>query len=159
MIRIQNALSACQIETYLALRFPWHIDQPINVGAHHSSLSGHRRHLLELVELRIGFVQRFSCEAGVVDAFSQLIKFIVAFFAITKLFLNGLHLLIQVVLALAALHLLLDPTADALLNLQQVDFRIQQRQNMLNPSSQIGNFQNFLLLLDLQHHVCRHGVD
>ena len=117
MIRIQNALSACQIETDLALRFPWHIDQPINIGTHHSSFSGHRRHLLELVKLRIGFAKRFSCEAGVVDALSQLIKFIVAFFTVTKLFLNSLHLLIQVVLALATLHLLLDPTANALLNL------------------------------------------
>ena len=40
-----------------------------------------------------------------------------AFIDIAKLFLNGLHLLIQVVLALAALHLLLHATANTLLDL------------------------------------------
>ena len=30
---------------------------------------------------------------------------------------------------------------------------------MLNAGSQVGDFKNFLLLLDLQHHVRGHGVD
>ncbi len=78
---------------------------------------------------------------------------------VTQLFLNGLHLLIQVVLTLAALHLLLDPAADALLDLQQVDFRIQQRQHVFDTRWQLGDFKDFLLLFDLQHHVCGHGID
>ncbi|MNG95368.1 hypothetical protein D3C79_544030 [compost metagenome] len=82
-----------------------------------------------------------------------------AFVAIAELFLNGLHLLIQVVLALAALHLLLDPTANALFDLQQVDFGIQQRQYVLDTGRQVDDFENFLFLLDLQGHVCGHGID
>ena len=46
------------------------------------------------------------------------------FLTVTQLLLNGLHLLIQIVLALTALHLLLDPATDALLDLQQIDFGI-----------------------------------
>lgn len=91
--------------------------------------------------------------------FFQLFDFVVAFVAITEFLLNGLHLLVQVVLALAALHLLLDPTANALFDLQRVDFGIQQRQYVLDTGRQVDDFENFLFLLDLQGHVCGHGVD
>ncbi|MNZ50770.1 hypothetical protein D3C78_685640 [compost metagenome] len=82
-----------------------------------------------------------------------------AFLALAELLLNGLHLLVQVVLALAALHLLLDPATDALLDLQQVDLGIQQTEHMLDPAGQVGNLEDFLLLLDAQRHVRRHGID
>lgn len=60
---------------------------------------------------------RILAEAGVLDTFLQIIDFVMAFINVTELFLNGLHLLVQVVLALTALHLLLDATADSLFNL------------------------------------------
>ena len=159
VISIQNGFGLGQVQAHLTLGGPGHCDQPINIRPHHRGLGRHRRHLLELVQLSQGLGVRLFAQSSSVDTLLQLIELIVAVFAVAQFFLNGLHLLIQVVLALTALHLLFDPTTDALLDLQQVDFRIQQRQHMLDAGSQIGDFKNFLLLLDLQHHVRRHGVD
>src|SRR3990167_5067864 len=159
MVGIENRFGARQIQAHLALGLPRYIDQPIDIGAHHGGFGRHRRHLLELVQLGIGLGVGLGSQPGILDALFQLIEFVMAFFAVAELLLNGLHLLIQVVLALAALHLLLDPAADAFFHLQQVDFGIHQSQHMLDPRLQIGDLQNFLLLLDLQHHMRRHGVD
>ena len=51
-----------------------------------------------------------------------------ALLALAELLLDRLHLLVQVVLALALLHLALDAAADALLDLQDVDLGLEQRQ-------------------------------
>ena len=82
-----------------------------------------------------------------------------AFIDVAQLFLNGFHLLIQIVLTLTALHLLLDAATDALLNLQEVYLSIKQGQHMFDTSWQIGDFENRLLLLDLERHVRGHGVN
>ncbi|MNE03925.1 hypothetical protein D3C80_964450 [compost metagenome] len=55
--------------------------------------------------------------------------------------------------------MLFDPSADALLDLQQVNFSIQQGHDVLNTGGQIENFEDFLLLLDFQRHVRGHGID
>ncbi len=121
--------------------------------------SRHRRHLLELVQLSLGLGQCILGQAGGIDALFQLFDFVVAFVTIAQLFLNGLHLLIQVVLALAALHLFLDATANALLDLQQIDFAVEQCQHVFDTGRQINDFENFLLLLDLEGHMGRHRID
>ncbi|MNM99579.1 hypothetical protein D3C81_1121420 [compost metagenome] len=53
----------------------------------------------------------------------------------------------------------LDPAADAFFHLQQVDFSVQQRHDMLDTGSQVEDLEDFLLLLDLQRHVRSHGID
>ena len=114
---------------------------------------------LSLFSSALGLGQGVFRQASGIDALFQLFDFVVAFVAVAELFLNGLHLLIQVVLALTALHLLFDATANAFFDLQQVDLGIQQRQDVLDPGRQIDDFEDFLLLLDLQGHVRGHGVD
>ncbi|MCY1278548.1 hypothetical protein D9M69_328910 [compost metagenome] len=158
VVGIEDILGLCQIQANLALGLPRHIDQPIDVGTHHGRFSGHRRHLFQLVQFGGGLGQRFLGQASVVDTLLQLLDFVVTFVDIAELFLNGLHLLIQVVLALAALHLLFDAATDSLLDLQQVDLCIQQSQDMLDALGKFGQFEDFLLLLDLQCHVSGHGV-
>ena len=115
--------------------------------------------MLELVQLRLGLGHCIFRQTGSIDAFFQLFDFIVTFVTITQLFLNGLHLLIQVVLALAALHLLFNAATDAFFNLQQVDLGIQQGQNVFNTGLQIDDFEDFLLLLDLECHMGSHRID
>ncbi len=159
VVGIEDVFGALEIQANLALGLPRYLHQPVEVGTHHSGFGGHRRHLLELVQLGLGLGQGILGQAGVIDAFFQLFDFVMAFVAIAQLFLNGLHLLIQVVLALAALHLFLDATTDALFNLQQVDFGIQQRQHVFDTGRQLDDFENVLFLLDFQGHVRGHGVD
>eukprot|EP01132_Coremiostelium_polycephalum_P014500 gene14501-biopygen6823 len=159
VIGIENIFGAGQVQAHLGLGLPRHLHQPVDVRTNHGGFGRHRRHLLELVQLGSGLGQRVFRQAGGIDALFQLLDFVVAFLAVAQLFLNGLHLLIQVVLALAALHLLFDTAANALLNLQQVDFGIQQRQDVFDPGRQIDDLENVLLLLDFQRHVRGHGVD
>ncbi|MNF87624.1 hypothetical protein D3C84_700940 [compost metagenome] len=53
----------------------------------------------------------------------------------------------------------LDAAANAFFDLQQVDFSVQQRHDMLDTGSQVEDLEDFLLLLDLQRHVRSHGID
>ena len=67
--------------------------------------------------------------------------------------MNGLHLLIQVVLALAFFHLLLNSPADAFFNLKQINLRLHQAHQMFKTLGQIGNLQHILLLLKIEAHM------
>ncbi|MNM70670.1 hypothetical protein D3C81_823070 [compost metagenome] len=118
VVGIEDFLGLGQVQTHLALGLPRHLHEPVEVRTNHRGLGRHRRHLLELVQLGLGLGIGILWQASGVEALFQLFDFVVTFFAVAELFLNGLHLLIQVVLALAALHLLLDPAADTLLDLQ-----------------------------------------
>ncbi len=158
VIGVEDFFGTGKVQTHFGLGLPWHLDEPVDVGPHHGSFGRHRRHLLELVQLGIGLGQGVFRKAGSIDALSQLFDFVMTFFVVAELFLNGLHLLIQVVLALTALHLLLDATADTFFDLQQVDFAVEQGQDVLDPGGQIDDFEDFLLLFDLQRHVRSHGV-
>jgi hypothetical protein len=79
-----------------------------------------------------------------------------AVFQLAELLLDGLHLLVEVVLALALLHLLLDAAADALLDLQQVDLASISHQCSMRSRS--SDFQHLLLLFELERHVGGDGV-
>ena len=159
MVSVEDLFSTGQVQAHLGLGLPRHLHQPVDIRAHHGGFGRHRRHLLELVQLGGGLGQGVFGQASGIDTLLQLFDFVVALLAVTEFFLNGLHLLIQIVLALATLHLLLHTATDAFLNLQQVDFAIQQRQHVFDTGRQVDDFEDVLLLLDLQRHVGGHGVD
>ena len=56
-----------------------------------------------------------------------------AFFAITQFLLNGLHLLIQIIFALGALHLRLHARFDLLFDLQDGHFPLHQAEHLFEP--------------------------
>ena len=77
---------------------------------------------------------------------------------LAELFLDGLHLLIEVVLSLAFFHLLFDATTDPFFNLKKIDFTIHQRLQMLQAAPHIGDLQNALLFLEIDAHVRCNGI-
>jgi hypothetical protein len=91
------------------------------------------------------------------DALLHLVE-VRALFQIAQLLLDRLDLLVEVVLALALLHLLLDAAADALLHLQDVELGLHQREQMLQPPLHVEHLQHFLLLLELERQVRGDGV-
>ena len=143
---------------YLGALLPRHLDQPVDVVAHHGRFRGHRRHHLELVELGGGLLARLLGHAGLGDLLLELGDLVTALVHLAEFLLNGLHLLIQVVLALALLHLRLDAAADALLDLQHVHLALDGDQDVLEALADVEDLQNLLLLGELQRHVRRHGV-
>ncbi len=80
------------------------------------------------------------------------------FFHLAELFLDRLHLLVQVVLALALLHLALHAAADALLDLEDIELAFDELQQMLEALLDVEHLEHFLLLLELERQVRGDGV-
>ena len=87
------------------------------------------------------------------DLVFEVREFVRRVFHLAEFLLNGLHLLIQVVLALALLHLRFDATADALLDLQHVDLALDHAEDLLESRFHVLDLEDALLLAELQRHV------
>jgi hypothetical protein len=70
----------------------------------------------------------------------------------------SLHLFVEVVLALALLHLRLDAAANALLDLLQIHFAIDQPDQQFKPLTDVCRLEHFLLVCHAHGKVCRDGV-
>ena len=97
---------------------PWHAQEPIEIVAHDGGLGAHRAHRFQLLQLGLGLFAGLFRELGLLDAFFQLFQLRLAILTIAQLLLNGLHLLIQIILALGLLHLGFHPRFNLLLDLQ-----------------------------------------
>ena len=101
VVLVQHLLGAGDVLDDLGPLLPRHLDQPVDVIADNSRFGGHRRHHLELVQLARGLLACLFRHAGLGDLLLELGDLVAALVHLAELFLNGLHLLIQVVLALA----------------------------------------------------------
>ena len=90
--------------------------------------------------------------AGRLDLLLEFLE-IGTFLAFAELLLDRLDLLVQVVLALALLHLPLHAAADALFHLQDVDLGLELREQMLEALVEALHLEDLLLLLDLERQV------
>ena len=86
--------------------------------------------MLELLELGHRLALGLLRHAGGLDLLFHLVE-IGVLVALAQLLLDRLDLLVQVVLALALLHLALDAAADALLDLQDVDLAFEHAEQVL----------------------------
>ena len=130
VVLFEDGLGLGQVRADLALLLPRQPDQRLDVVAHDRGFGRHRRHQPQLLQLGLGLLPGFLGHVRGLDALFHLVE-VGALFHIAQLFLDRLDLLVQVVLALALLHLLLDATADALLDLQDVELGLHQRQQVL----------------------------
>ena len=121
MILIEDGLCSLDIVLNLAALCPRNTHQPLNVAPHHRGFSRHGRHHFELIQLGIRLFDGFIRHLGFINTILKLIDLIRCVVHFAKLFLNGFHLLIQVVLTLAFFHLLFDATTNFLLDLEQID--------------------------------------
>ena len=158
VVGFEHFLGGGDVEVHLAALLPRRLHQPIDVVAHHGGFGRHRRHELELGELGVGLLARLLRHAGRLDALLELADFIRRLVELAELLLNGLHLLVQVVLALALLHLLLHAAANALFDLQHIHLALDHREHVLEPLAHVGDFENLLLLGELQGHVRGDGI-
>ena len=157
MVLVQHLLCQLEIGADLALLAPRQADQGIDVIAHDSGFGRHRGHQLEFFQFGIGFLARVLGHARDADLFLDLVD-VRAFLGFAEFLLDRLHLLVQVVLPLALLHLALDASADALFHLQDVEFALNHLQQMLKALFDAGHLQYFLLLLELERQVRGDGV-
>ncbi len=132
-------------------------EQGLDVVAHHGGLGRHGRHQLELLDLGIDLDQGFLAHAGRLDLFLHLVD-VGALFAFAEFLLDGLDLLVEVILALALFHLALDAAANALFDLQDVEFGFELAEQLFQALRNAEHFQNFLLLFELQGQMRGDGI-
>ena len=80
------------------------------------------------------------------------------FLEFAKFLLDSLHLFVQVILALALLHLAFDASADALFHLQDIEFTFDQRQQVLKPFPGGKHLEHLLFLLEFQGQMSRDRI-
>ena len=146
------------VVVHLGLLLPRALHQPVDVVAHDRRFGRHRRHQLQLVQLGHRLVARFLRHAGLLDALLELRELVRRVLDLAQFLLDRLHLLVEVVLALALLHLLLDAAADALLDLQHVHLAFDQREDVLEALAHVLDLENLLLGVELERHVRRDVV-
>jgi len=105
----------------------------------------------------------FLGQLGLLDLFLKFRDLVAAVLAVAELLLNGLHLLIQIVLALGLLHLPLHAGPDAFFHLQNGDFALHHAENAFKPLGNGNDAEDFLLFRDLDrqmggNRVCQLGI-
>mmetsp|Transcript_15238 Transcript_15238/g.28562 ORF Transcript_15238/g.28562 Transcript_15238/m.28562 type:complete len:338 (-) Transcript_15238:699-1712(-) len=157
MVFIEHHLGIRQVVLDLGLLAPGQVDQGVDVVAHHGRLGRHGRHQLELLELGIRLLAGLLGHLGREDLLLELLH-VGAVFTVAEFLLDGLDLFVQVVLALALLHLALDAAADALLHLQDVDLMLEQVEQLLQALGHVGQVEHSLLGIQLERQVGGDGV-
>src|SRR5215470_5482766 len=97
----------------------------------------------------------FACllrQLGLFDLILDLGE-LAAAFLVAELLLDGLHLLVEIILALPLLHLPLDARADAFFDLEHGDLALHQAQHLLESLSDRIGFENSLLVGDLHREM------
>ena len=133
VVVIQNLLSVHKVLLGAGLGAPWHSQNPVKIIAHDSRLGAHRAHVLELLQFCINLFTGFLGQLGRLDARFQFGHFTGTFFAVAKLLLDRLHLLVQIIFALRALHLALDAGLDLFFDLQHGHFALHKAVDLLQP--------------------------
>ena len=107
-------------------------------------------HAFEPSKLPLRLFGNFLRHFRLFNFLSILIDFFLNFVAFAKFLLNGLHLLAQVELALALVHLATSLSIDIVLDLEDLDFLRHQGMNTAQPLDGIDEFKHFLRLIDFQ---------
>ena len=96
--------------------------------------------------------------AGLGDLLGELLELVRRLVELAEFLLDRLHLLVEVVLALALLHLRLHAAADALFDLLHVDLAVDQADQQFQALADVERFQQALLVGQAHAQVRGDGV-
>ena len=102
------------------------------------------------------FIATFSASGGILaadDLLAEVVEVAAGLVDLAQLFLDGLELLAQHVLALVAPHLLLDLAVDLLADLQHLVLARQELQHLAQAGLEVEGLEDVLLLVDLHVQV------
>ncbi len=153
MILFEDVLSLLQVDGLGPRLGPRDRQQPVEIVAHHGRFRRHRRHVAQLLQLRLGLDAGFLGQARLLDALFQLKQFVASVVGLAQLALDRLHLLVQIIFALGLLHLPLHAAADLLLDLQDADLAFHQAIDLLQPRRDDDGFEQGLLVGDLDRQM------
>ena len=158
MIFVEDALGARDIAALACLFEPRHGEEPVEVVARHRGLGGHRRHHLEAFELDDGLLLGLFAHLRLGDFRLELVDLVAFVVFLAELLLDRLHLLVEVVLLLSALHLLAHATLDAPVDLKLVHFELERGRDAGEALHRVPNLEEVLLLVYGHDEVRRNGV-
>ena len=159
MVVIEHLLGSTEILLDPALLAPGDRQHPVEVVAHHRGLGRHRRHRTQLLELGQRLLARFLRELRRLDLLLVFGSVVLALaVARAEFALDRLHLFVEVILALGALHLRLDAALDLLLDLEHRHLALHQPVDRLEPGGDIRLLQQCLLFLELRTEMPGDGI-
>jgi hypothetical protein len=153
VVGVENLLGDLDVALDLGALLPRDRQQPVEIVAHDRRLGRHRAHGAQLLQLGHGLLAGFLRQLDLVDALLDFGGLVAAVLGLAQLLLDRLELFVEVVLALALLHLPLDAVADLLLDLQHADLGLHEGVDALQPLGDRGDLQQFLLVGDLDLQV------
>src|SRR5215469_17834836 len=103
MVSVEHLFRALDVAFDLGPVLPRHRQQPVEIIPHHRRLGRHRAHAAKLLQFGERLVARLLGELRLVDAILEFSHLVAAVLPLSKLLLNRLELLVQVVFALRLL--------------------------------------------------------
>ncbi|OQA96453.1 MAG: hypothetical protein BWY25_02248 [Chloroflexi bacterium ADurb.Bin222] len=137
---------------------PWQREQPIEIGADDADFGRHRGQHRQPPQLLLRPLPHVLGQFGLLQLLAQLGDLLHEDVGFAQLALNRAHLLTEEVLPLRAIHFLLHPRLDLILQLQDVQLARQLRADLLQPLNRVEGLQNLLALLDVQIHHLRDEI-
>ena len=108
MVGVENLFGFRNIHFHARGFRPRQNRKPFDVIARHRIVRCHRRHARKPAQFFQSLFLDLIRHAGVFNLLPQLLRIASAFILLTQFFLDGLHLLAQVVLTLGLLHAILN---------------------------------------------------
>ena len=158
MILFQDFSGLLEIQAFLVLDAPGQLGHPFQVGARDRCFAAVRVHSLQLFQLPLDLRHHFFGDSEFGQFFPESLDLLGQFRTFSKLLLDGLQLLAEVILPLTLVNLALGIQGDFLLHLQQLDFPRQQLIHALEAGEGLGDLQDFLKLLGFQFQVGGHEI-
>ena len=149
MVFFKDALGFLDVELVFGVLEPRQRQEPVEIVAHDGRFGRHRRHHLELLDLALALLASLGRHLLLAQFLFQFLNLVLELVLLAELLLNRAHLLVEVVLLLGLLHLLLDPGADALFDLEDFQLRAHVAEDLLQPLGRIGRFEQRLLVFEL----------
>ena len=159
VVLVQNALGARHVTGQAAAFLPGNAHHPVDVGPHHGAFRRHRRHLPELAELGKGLFLRLLGQAGFFDRLGQGLEFVRRLLDFAEFLLDRLHLFVEVVLALALFHLLVDAPTDRLVHLALAELTGHEAHQQLPSLAEVKLLKHLLLALCRDVDLRRHSIE
>jgi hypothetical protein len=158
VVLVEDLADLGDVEVVLGRVRPRKIEDPVEVGAHDRVLGRADLHGAQALELLLRDRLRLGGEVGLGDAVLEAVEIALIAVVLAELFLDGLELLAEHVLALVFAHLLLDLGVDALAHLEDLELPREQPQHLPDALLDVDRLDQLGLLFDGRVEVGGHEI-
>ena len=158
VILVEDLAHRGNLEVVRRLEVPGNVQDPVEVRAHHGVLGRAHLHVAEAFDLLLRDLLGLGGEACLGDAVFEAVEIALVAVVLAELFLDGLELLAEHVLALILAHLLLDLGVDALAHFQDLELAREKLQHLADALFCVDRLEELGFLFDGGVQVGGHEV-